>query len=150
MLPAIACAVVLHLANAAGVPPTTLAKAQAEVVRVYRDIGVDVQWSASGIVPGASVQSVHVIVVPVETGELRRQPQTVMGAATRTPHGAQIAYVFYRRVAAEAAQYDVSQTGTLVYRRSAGNASSTVQWLGPADKQAPLVARAGAYVGPPV
>src|SRR5262245_1534628 len=108
MLPAIACAVALHLSNAAGVPPVTLAKAQAEVVRVYRDIGVDIEWMASGVVHGAAAQSVHVIVVPYETGELRRQPQTVMGAATRTPHGTQIAYVFYRRVAAEAAQYDVS------------------------------------------
>src|SRR5262245_61920364 len=101
-------AVVLHLANAADVPAATLAKAQTEVVRVYRDIGVDIEWSASGIVHGASVQSVHVIVVPYETGDLRHLPQTVMGAATRTPHGTQIAYIFYRRVEAEAAQYDVS------------------------------------------
>jgi hypothetical protein len=108
MLAAIACAVVLHLSNNADVPARTLAKAQAEVVRVYRDIGVEVEWSASGVLHGASVQAVHVILVPYETGELRQRPQTVLGAATRTPRGTQIAYAFYRRVAAEAAQYDVS------------------------------------------
>jgi hypothetical protein len=108
MLAAIACAVVLHLSNNADVPARTLAKAQAEVVRVYRDIGVDVEWSASGVLHGASSQAVHVILIPYETGELRQRPQTVMGAATRTPRGTQVAYVFYRRVEAEAAQYDVS------------------------------------------
>ena len=108
MISAVALAVVLHLSNTADVPARTLVKAQAEVVRVYRDIGVDVEWSASGVLHGASSQAVHVILVPYETGELRQRPQTVMGAATRTARGTQIAYVFYRRVEAQAAQYDVS------------------------------------------
>ncbi len=49
------------------------------------------------------------------------------------------------------AQFDVSQRGTLVYRRRSGGASSsaTVQWLDPTGKQVPLLAKPGAYVGTP-
>src|SRR5262245_45848292 len=107
MLHAIAFAVVLQLSNAADVPAPILDKARAEVVRVYRDIGVDVEWSASGEVVGHQ-HIVHVIVVPNETGELQRRAETVMGAAIRTPRGTQVAYVFYRRVRDEAARYAVS------------------------------------------
>ncbi|OLC50590.1 MAG: hypothetical protein AUH43_04590 [Acidobacteria bacterium 13_1_40CM_65_14] len=108
MVHAIALAVALHLSNAASVPVPTIAKAQAEVVRVYRDIGVDVEWSQPGVLRGDQPQSIHVVVIPYETGDLQQRPKTVMGAATRTPHGTRVAYVFYRRVEAEAAQYDVS------------------------------------------
>jgi len=108
MVHAIALSLVLQLSNAADVPAPIVTKAQAEVVRVYRDIGVDIEWSASGVVHGNSSRAIHVILVPYETGDLRHRPQTVMGAAIRTARGTQVAYVFYRRVAAEAAQYDVS------------------------------------------
>ena len=47
------------------------------------------------------------------------------------------------------AQYDVSRTGTLVYRRHVGDSSATVQWLDVTGKQEPLLARPGAYVGVP-
>ena len=46
------------------------------------------------------------------------------------------------------AQYDVSRSGTLVYRRHAGD-SSTVQWLDTTGKHEPLLARPGVYVGTP-
>jgi Tol biopolymer transport system component len=48
-------------------------------------------------------------------------------------------------------QFDVSSTGTLVYRRSAGSESpiATVQWLDPAGKQEPLLAKPAAYLGTP-
>ena len=49
---------------------------------------------------------------------------------------------------AETAQYGVSRTGTLVYRRHAGS-SSTAQWLEATGKQEPLVARPGTYLGIP-
>ena len=49
---------------------------------------------------------------------------------------------------AHGAQYDVSRTGTLVYRRHVGS-SATVQWLDPTGKQEPLLAKPGAYVGTP-
>ena len=46
------------------------------------------------------------------------------------------------------AQYDVSRTGTLVYRQHVAS-SATVQWLDVTGKQEPLLARPGAYVGVP-
>ena len=50
---------------------------------------------------------------------------------------------------ANGAQYDVSRTGTLVYRRRVGDSSATVQWLDTTGKQEPLLASPGAYVGTP-
>jgi len=50
---------------------------------------------------------------------------------------------------ASGAQYDVSRTGTLVYRRRVGDASATVLWLDSAGKQEPLLARPGVYSGIP-
>jgi hypothetical protein len=46
------------------------------------------------------------------------------------------------------AQYDVSRTGTLVYRQHAGS-SATLQWLDMTSKQEALLARPGAYMGTP-
>jgi hypothetical protein len=46
--------------------------------------------------------------LPYETGDLRRSEKQVMGAALRTPGGTALAYVFYRRVEAEAERYGVS------------------------------------------
>jgi hypothetical protein len=108
MVHAIALSLVLHLSNAAGVPAPILAKAQAEVVRVYRDIGVDVEWSPRSTSGLARMAAIHVIVLPYETGDLRQRPNTVMGAAIRTTQGTQVAYVFYRRIESESAQYAVS------------------------------------------
>ena len=49
------------------------------------------------------------------------------------------------------AQYDVSSTGTLVYRRHTGDrAAATVQWLSPNGESVPLLARAGVYETPRV
>ena len=53
------------------------------------------------------------IVLPDETGDLRHTPDTVMGAALRTPSGTRVAYVFYRRVRAEAERYAVSSASVL-------------------------------------
>ena len=108
MVHAIALAVVLHVANAAAVPAPVLAKAQTEVSHLYRDIGVDVEWSPSSSLRGDDPFAIHVILVPYETGDLQQRPQTVMGAALRTDQGTNMAYVFYRRVESEAAQYGVS------------------------------------------
>src|SRR5262245_6976140 len=107
MLHAIALSVVLHLFNAASVPAPVVAKAQAELERVYGDIGVAVGWLQPG---GAHVHrpdEIHVILIPYETGGLQGN-RAVLGAAIRTPQGTKVAYVFYRRVEAEAAQYSVS------------------------------------------
>ena len=108
MLHAIAFSVVLHLFNAASVPAPVVAKAQAELGRVYRDIGVNVEWSPPAEEHRHQPDEIHVILIPYETGGLQQSARTVLGAAIRTPHGTKVAYVFYRRVEAEAAQYDVS------------------------------------------
>ena len=50
---------------------------------------------------------------------------------------------------ANGAQYDVSRTGTLVYRRLVGDSNATVQWFDTTGKQEPLLASPGAYVGTP-
>jgi len=53
---------------------------------------------------------------------------------------------------ANGAQFDVSRTGTLVYRRSSGDAASSmmrVQWLDAASKQEPLLGNPRIYVGTP-
>jgi len=50
---------------------------------------------------------------------------------------------------ANGAQYNVSRTGTLVYRRRVGDSSATVQWLNTTGRQEPLLARPGVYVGTP-
>jgi len=108
MVHAIALSLVLQLSNAADVPAPIVAKAQREVVRVYRDIGVDVEWSTRSASGLARLAGIHVIVLPYETGDLQQRPKTVMGAAIRTAQGTQVAYVFYRRVESQAAQYGVS------------------------------------------
>src|SRR5262245_5428031 len=108
MLHAIALSVVLHLFNAASVPAPVVAKAQAELERVYRDIGVSVEWLPPGEAHVHRPDEIHVILVPYETGGLQQSTRAVLGAAIRTPQGTKVAYVFYRRVEAQAAQYDVS------------------------------------------
>jgi hypothetical protein len=107
MVHAIALSVVLHLSSAAGAPPSIVAAAQTELVRLYRDIGVTIEWSP-GEMRGAAPDRIHVILIPYETGGLQRSARTVLGAAMRTPQGTKVAYVFYRRVEAEAAEYVVS------------------------------------------
>ena len=47
-------------------------------------------------------------------------------------------------------QFDVSRTGTLVYRRASGGASAmtTVQWVDPTGRKEPLLAKLGTYQFP--
>jgi hypothetical protein len=46
-------------------------------------------------------------------------------------------------------QFDVSRTGTLVYRRASGaSAMMTVQWVDPTGRKAPLQAKPGVYGSP--
>src|SRR5262245_51509001 len=108
MLHAIAVSVVLHLFNTASVPAPVVAKAQAELARVYRDIAVSVEWLPPDQAHVHRPDEIHVILIPYETGGLQQSARTVLGAALRTPQGTKVAYVFYRRVEAEAAQYSVS------------------------------------------
>jgi hypothetical protein len=108
MLHAIALSVVIHLFNAANVPAPVVARAQSELARVYRDIGVSIEWLPPADAHIHGPDEIHVILIPYETGGLQQNLHPVLGAAIRTPHGTKVAYVFYRRVEAEAAQYSVS------------------------------------------
>jgi hypothetical protein len=103
----LAAALVLQISNFSGAPAAIVRDAQHEVTRLYDAIGVHTEWIAS---PGPSAEpqsTIRVVLLPYETGDLRGRDRTVMGAATRTAAGNAVAYVFYRRVRAEADRYDV-------------------------------------------
>ena len=110
MTPILAAALVLHLSNFSGAPAVVVHQAQEEVTRVYADIGVPLAWTEA-ITPEAAGQPViRVVLLPYETGDLRRSENAVMGAAVRTAEGNAVADVFYRRVLAEADRYQVSRS----------------------------------------
>jgi len=105
----LAAALVLHLSNLSGAPAAVVQRAQLEVTRVYADIGVPLAWNtAEGEHDDRQQPAIHVILLPYESGDLRRSENQVMGAAVRTRQGNAAAYVFYRRVQAEADRYEVS------------------------------------------
>ena len=51
--------------------------------------------------------AIQIVLLPFETGALRQSMSTVMGSAVHTPTGTAVAYIYYRRVAQQAMQYDV-------------------------------------------
>ena len=103
-----AAALVVQLLNPSGAPAAIVRQAQEEVVRVYADIDVPIEWSAESPTETDRPAAIRLVLLPYETGDLRRSERQVMGAAMRTPEGNAIAYVFYRRVQAEADRYQVS------------------------------------------
>jgi hypothetical protein len=104
----LAAALVIQISNFSGAPASVVRTAQEEVTRVYADIGVPLDWRQPSGVRDESPPAIYVVLLPYETGELRRSEKSVMGAALRTPGGSALAYVFYRRVEAEANRYRVS------------------------------------------
>ncbi len=108
MAPIVSIALVLQMHNLAGAPPAMVARAESEVTRMYDEVGVRVDWDRPDPSHATANDVVRVILLEFEGGELRRIPDTVMGAATRTPGGTRIAYVFYRRVRSEAERHSVS------------------------------------------
>jgi hypothetical protein len=103
-----AAALVLQISNFSGAPPAVVRHAQEEVTRVYADIGVPLDWSEPSHARADQQGVIRFVLLPYETGDLRRSEQQVMGAAVRTPGGSAVAYVFYQRVQAEAERYRVS------------------------------------------
>jgi hypothetical protein len=104
----IAAALVLQLSNVSGAPAPVVRQAQQEVTRVYAEIGVPIAWASPAEDSQDSPAAIRVVLLPYETGDLRRSEHTVMGAAVRTRGGAAAAYIYYRRVQAEAERYEVS------------------------------------------
>ena len=113
MLHAVSIAVVLQLSNLSGAPASVVSSAQAEVVRVYAAAGVSMEWRSEA--PADDVRSIHVVLVPLESGDLRRIADTVMGAAVWTPLGNGLAYVFYRRVEEQAALHNAPAERVLAF-----------------------------------
>ena len=113
MAPIVSLALVMQLHNLAGAPPSMVTRAESEVTRMYDEVGMHVEWNQLDTPHASSTDVVRVILLEYEGGDLRRLPDTVMGAALRTPGGSRIAYVFYRRVQAEAERYSVSTTFVL-------------------------------------
>ena len=109
----LAAALVLHLSNFSGAPTGVVHAAQEEVTRVYAEIGVPLEWSGLSDAPADPQPAIRIVLLPYETGDLRRSENTVMGAALRTAGGNAVAYVFYRRVRAEADRYEVSPARVL-------------------------------------
>jgi hypothetical protein len=107
MLHMLTVALVLELHNFAGAAPAIVHDAEREVTRVYQDIGVRVEWDHAAA-RGAGQAALQIILVAHESGLLRRTHDPIMGAATWTPTGTPVVYVFYQRVEAEAARYSVS------------------------------------------
>ncbi len=100
-------ALVLELHNFAGAAQAIVRDAEREVTRVYQDIGVRVDWDHAAS-RDTGQPALQIILVAHEAGVLRRTHDQIMGAATWTPTGTAVVYVFYRRVEAEAARYSVS------------------------------------------
>jgi len=102
----LAVALVLQLHNLAGTPASIVGSATSELTRLYADIGVQLEWRDTPA--GSAADVIHVILLPDETGDLRHAADTVMGAAVTINDRTHVAYVFYRRVRAEADRYATS------------------------------------------
>jgi hypothetical protein len=102
-----AAALVVQLLNPSGAPTAIVRQAQEEVTRVYANIDVPVEWTDAQITAERS-DIIRLVLLPYETGNLRHREKEVMGAAMRTEAGNAIAYVYYRRVQAQANRYQVS------------------------------------------
>ncbi len=102
---AIALSILVHLTNAADVPAPVLRETQHEVAAMFGDIGVHIEWSEARATRGA--EAIRVILLPYETGALRLDQRMILGAAMGSPAGVGMAWVFYRRVTAEANHHGV-------------------------------------------
>lgn len=111
----LAAALVLQITNLSGVPDPVVHIAREEVTRVYASIGVSLEWRDPPDAAADQRLVMRVVLLPYETGDLRRGENQVMGAAVRTVNRNAIAYVFYRRVQAEADRYRVSTGLVLAY-----------------------------------
>jgi hypothetical protein len=104
----LAAALVLQMSNLSGAPSPIVRTAQDEVTRVYAEIGVPLEWRNPSDEHADYPAAIRIVLLPFESGDLRRSESQVMGAALRTASGNALAYVFYRRVEVEADRYRVS------------------------------------------
>lgn len=99
--------VLVLLKNDANVPPAVVAKAQAEVVRLYGLIGVEVTWVTEVPEPGRRLRIVCLVAwEPADP----RIPESALGATNTGPGGrANLAYVFWRRVERPSQRFAAAQ-----------------------------------------
>ena len=101
--------VLVLLQNDAEVPLAVVVKAQAEVVRLYGLIGVEVAWVTQVPEPGRRLRIVCLVAwEPVD------RPESVMGLTNTGPSGRGIlAYVFWRRVERASQRFTAAQHNLL-------------------------------------
>jgi hypothetical protein len=105
--------IVIHVTNIAGAPPAMVRDAQHLVTDMFRDAGVDVRWAPECESLRGHVDAVRVTLLPYETGALQRAHGAVLGAAMPSANGVGTAWVFYGRIAREAARHGVAMTPVL-------------------------------------
>jgi hypothetical protein len=106
MTPIISLALVLQLHNVAAAPTAVVDRAAAELAATYAELGIRVEWDRGAVVDDR--RAISIVVLANETGDLRGNVNSVMGAAAHTPSGAGVVYVFYGRVRSEAERYSAS------------------------------------------
>jgi hypothetical protein len=101
--------VLVLLQNDAGVPPAVVAKAQAEVVRLYALIGVEVTWVTKVPEPGRALRTICLV-----AWEPADRPESVMGLTYTGQGGRGVrAYVFWRRVERASQRFTAAQDNLL-------------------------------------
>jgi hypothetical protein len=97
--------VVLHVCDDPGIQANLVGRAQAEMTRIYRDVGVDIAWitdAATSGDDGPEASSDGLLTLVILCRELTDEltvDTTALGAAVGTPeYRGRIAYVFYDRV----------------------------------------------------
>jgi hypothetical protein len=105
--------IIIHVTNLAGAPPAIVRDAQHLVTDMFREAGVDVRWAPERESLRGHVDAVRVTLLPHETGALQRAHRAVLGAAMPSATGVGTAWVFYDRIAREAARHGVAMTPVL-------------------------------------
>ena len=107
--------ILLHASDQASVPTDVLHRAEQEVVRIYRQVGVEVVWDAAmdtAATGDATVCRLFVIIVPPGMADGMAVNPTAMGVAiTSSKTRGRLAYIFYNRIEniASGANADVAQ-----------------------------------------
>ena len=104
----VALAIVIHLTNAADVPPAVVHETRRLVTDIFLDAGVAVRWIADGRQQDGHVGVVRLTLLPLETGALQGDRRPILGAAIPSSTGIGTAWVFYQRVAREAERHGVA------------------------------------------
>ena len=87
--------------------------AQAQVVSMFREIDVDVEWVAATPLDRGGPGILRLSVAAAVAGSLRHGAAPVLGVATHTPDGTGVAWAFYESIEQAARLHDVAVTAIL-------------------------------------